>query len=65
MHRLKASDIWRMTFADLGDWMLGIGSGKWCVLGLSGKVKKKTIPRIYQPNNPGDYGHNHLPRDRD
>lgn len=41
MHRLKASDIWRMTFADLGDWMLGIGSDKWCVIGLSGKVKKK------------------------
>jgi len=41
MYRLKASDLWRMTFADLGDWMWGMRPGKWYVLGLSGKVKKK------------------------
>ena len=40
MHRLKASNLWRMTFADLGNWMWGRGLN-WYVLGLSGKVKKK------------------------
>ena len=40
MHDLKASEFWRMTFTELGEWMWGVGP-YWNIRGLGGKVKKK------------------------
>jgi len=37
---LKASEFWRMTFTELGEWMWGVGP-YWNIRGLYGKVKKK------------------------